>query len=341
MRVALNAHYLRRKLSGLGRYSRQVAAALESSGVSILEIAVPEVFYSKQGRVWQLLRFITLTAVELIEPCVLLLLGRCTRHVSPAFSVPICLHSRRSIVVVHDLAFVDYADCYTRLERWYFAFNLRLLKWGSHRIVVPSKCVRDRLCSELGFALERVTVISPYSDFERTDRAPTSSGKYFLLLSNAHPRKNIEATVAGFEASRAPKQGYELVLVGNAERTIQARTSIKVLGGVSNEQLKVLFEQAEAVLLFSLSEGFGYPVVEAASLGVPALTSETSSLAEFVVGDRPPSPALTSKQIADRIDMYLSDESYRAALRVDIERINRVYSREAFTRRWRELIYAE
>ena len=67
-------------------------------------------------------------------------------------------------------------------------------------------------------------------------------------------------------------------------------------------------------VFLSLYEGFGYPVLEAMSCGVPVLTSNTSSLPE-VVGDAGIMvPPLDIEQAAHKMKQILSDQDKRADL---------------------------
>jgi glycosyltransferase involved in cell wall biosynthesis len=334
MRISINSHYLHRsRLSGLGRYAREIAAALADH--SLAEVRLPDFFYDG-GTLRRWLRFIALAFLELLAPALLVATGRARWHISPAFSVPLSLFCRRHIVVVHDLAFREYPNCYSRRERFYYNVNLLLLRLGRHRVVTPSHYVRDRLVAMAGIAPQRITVISPYGEITPPQQAKKE--KSFLLLSNAHPRKNIAATVEGFTASQAPARGYALAVAGNFEHPPETGLPVHFHHALSESQLAQAYAGAEALLLFSLSEGFGFPVVEAAQCGTPALTSECTSLAELIDPDRPPMPATTAAEIRDRINRYLGDSAFRAALARDKSYVTRAFTRERFDGQWRRLL---
>ena len=57
---------------------------------------------------------------------------------------------------------------------------------------------------------------------------------------------------------------------------------VKYLGYVPGEKLGALIKNSSGLVLPSLYEGFGIPVVQAMSLGVPVLVSRNSSLTEIV-----------------------------------------------------------
>lgn len=340
MRVAINGHYLQRRMSGLARYARQIKSFLDDEGHQVDIILPPRFLYRPGGQLRQMIRFLGLTATEMLAPPVLLALGRNDLHISPAFAAPLGLFSSRYIVVYHDLAFAQFHSLYSRLERLYLHLNLWLLRLGHHRIVVPSEYVKSEFCGYTNISPDRVTVISPYCEFEvpavatkRCDR------KYFLLLSNAHPRKNLAATVAGFHASQAVKSGYDLLIVGNFELPVALDSpNIHVLSGISDAELQALLTHAAALVLFSLSEGFGFPIVEAARLGVISLTSETGSLGELIAPDRSASQATTEQEIRDKINLFLTDPGFVTVLEKDRAHVDQKYSRQHFSKNWRNLI---
>ncbi|WP_374619238.1 glycosyltransferase [Devosia sp.] len=129
---------------------------------------------------------------------------------------------------------------------------------------------------------ERATV-EPPSQVARFDR-------YFYFPANLWPHKNHRRL---FEALRLALPDLPartgLVLTGNAEGLAAMLDGfedlpILHLGYVTREQVAALFQGAEALVYFSLFEGFGMPLLEAFHHGVPVLCSNTTSLPE-VGGD--------------------------------------------------------
>ncbi len=261
-----------------------------------------------------------------------------TVHVSPAFSAPTFDRRGTSAIVVHDLAFEDFPACYPLREKLYFALNMFFLRHSKSLVVVPSAYVLQQMQDRYGIAHGRLRQVSPYSGFEPTNTQKGASAPYFLMVSNNHPRKNLDNTIAGFLRSSAAAEGYKLLIVGNFEIDPQIDEDLVVVrSGVTDDELELLYSQCEALLLFSLSEGFGYPVAEAASLGRPSLTSEVTSLTEFVF-NRHPEPAVAVEDIAARIDKFLQDEAYRHLVYEDIQMINDKYSRSVFEQNWRAVV---
>ena len=126
--------------------------------------------------------------------------------------------------------------------------------------------------------------------------------KYILFLGTIEPRKNIISLVKAFyelaKDSEDFKQKYQLAIAGakgwkyedvfaEIKRSIlkldkkeTAKEIIKYLGYVPAKDKFSLMKHAACFIFPSLYEGFGLPVLEALSLGVPTITSLVSSLPE-------------------------------------------------------------
>lgn len=103
-------------------------------------------------------------------------------------------------------------------------------------------------------------------------------------------------------------------LQASARADAVASNRIVFTGEVSDEELAVLINGADALVHPSLYEGFGFPPVEAMACGTPVLGSNASSVPE-VVGDAgllfdPTDPAA----IAEATNRLLEDEELRRTL---------------------------
>ncbi|MEQ1814164.1 MAG: glycosyltransferase family 1 protein [Candidatus Nitrotoga sp.] len=118
---------------------------------------------------------------------------------------------------------------------------------------------------------------------------------YFLFVGTLEPRKNLRRLLEAYASLDEMIRKQTLLVIaggkgwGNVDlvslvNSLGLRDSVRLAGYVSEAQLSTLYAHARFLAMPSLYEGFGLPLVEAMSFGVPVLTSSCSSLPE-VAGD--------------------------------------------------------
>jgi glycosyltransferase involved in cell wall biosynthesis len=122
------------------------------------------------------------------------------------------------------------------------------------------------------------------------------SKKYILFVGTIEPRKNLLRLLSAFEKLKNKFKEYQLVIVGQigwmTEKFFEklknlpenVKRDIILTGYIPREDMVFLYNGCELFIYPSLYEGFGIPVLEAMSCGVPVITSNVSSLPE-VGGD--------------------------------------------------------
>jgi len=130
---------------------------------------------------------------------------------------------------------------------------------------------------------------------------------FIIIVGNNAPQKRFKMLIEAFSQSSLPGAGYLLVHAGLGLEGSGA--SVRTMGRVDEPSLSWLLERASALAMPSSKEGFGMPVLEAATFGVPALVSpnvpaatSASELAEVtVVSDGDWVDALSSFQRSPRV----------------------------------------
>lgn len=115
---------------------------------------------------------------------------------------------------------------------------------------------------------------------------------YFLYVGTMQPRKNLKTLVlAHQQLSVEVREAFPLVVVGasawSSERLAQqigADAHIISLGYVSDATLAGLYRGATALVVPSLHEGFGLPVLEGFAAGIPVACSSSTALLEVSAG---------------------------------------------------------
>ncbi len=156
---------------------------------------------------------------------------------------------------------------------------------------------------------------------QRATPAPGTNG-YVLFVGTLEPRKNIGVLLDAY-AHVAARGGPDLVLAGKATGAARewldriARPPlagrVRHLGYVDASDRRALYEGAAVLVMPSLDEGFGLPVLEAMTLGVPVVASRRGSLPE-VLGDAGQLvDAADTQGFAYSIERVLHDRAFASA----------------------------
>lgn len=216
----------------------------------------------------------------------------CTSPAGPLFL-------KSKIVTIHDCAYDRFPEFASLFSKWYFKAMFYAAKYCSRGVITISEFSKKELVDLYGFRAERVHAI--YSalpalpgvtqDFQAGvfEKFSIENGNYFFYVGNTRPRKNIAGLLGAF-ARFSRLRDYKLVLAGKIDtRFIDISAEAAKLGiasrvvrtdFISDKEKVALYKGAAALAFPSYYEGFGFPVLEAQSLGVPVITSSTSSLLE-------------------------------------------------------------
>ena len=206
----------------------------------------------------------------------------------PAHSVPFAW-TGRALTVVHDLAFERHPDAYPARER---ALLQATTRWAVTRcpvLIAVSEATKADLVACYRVAPDRVRVVHNGGGEPPPEAAEIPStvpaGPYVLQVGRIEARKNQAAALAAV----GRLDGVKLVVAG-PERDpalaawLRSSNRCVVLGRVDAAVLNGLYARAAAVVVPSLYEGFGLPVLEAMARGKPVVAARNSSLPE-VGGD--------------------------------------------------------
>jgi glycosyltransferase involved in cell wall biosynthesis len=110
-------------------------------------------------------------------------------------------------------------------------------------------------------------------------RPSADKGDYALVVGTRIARKNLGALEATATVLRG--QGIELVAAGSGRSYMRSEhVSIRQLGYVPDHELPALYAKARLLLMPSLYEGFGLPVLEAMASGTPVVAANRGALPE-------------------------------------------------------------
>ena len=106
--------------------------------------------------------------------------------------------------------------------------------------------------------------------------------------------------------------GYERLALEELIADLDAGSWVRLAGHVSDEELLDLYRQAWLVASASIAEGWGMTLTEAAACGTPAVATRINGHTDSVLDGRSGLLADDSRELAQKIDLVLSDDDLRA-----------------------------
>ncbi len=339
-RILIDAIALLFPLTGIGRYTYEVANRLKNS--STIKYNYFYGYFSKNllesnqksnlKRVKSIIQKIPL--LKKISRKILKLLSRFFTskydlYWQPNFIPDNGINADKIITSVHDFSFIHYRNFHPKeriehIEKYFFKNVIK-----SDIIITGSNFTKKEILERLPFKENKIEVIyhgidhnlfkvykKPKVDFDLPQ-------KYILSVGSIEPRKNLIGLLKAYNLlDKYLKQEYKLVLVGfkgweNCEimEIIEKnKKSIHYLGFITDEELAKVYNLASIFVFPSFYEGFGLPPLEAMACGTPVVLSNSSSLPE-VGGDAVVycNPHNTD-DIKEKIEIILTDKTLQKKL---------------------------
>lgn len=180
--------------------------------------------------------------------------------------------------------------------------RLELVRKEIDAIIAVSETTKKDLMEVSGIPSEKITVIyeAPTVKFKHRNKKEINEfrqkynlpDKFVLAIGGVGERRNLQRII---EACK----GFNLVVTG------QTIPWLKI------DELELLYASASALLYCSLYEGFGIPILDAFSCGLPVITSNISSMPEVAGGAALLVDPLDVVDIKEKLSMILQDKELR------------------------------
>lgn len=282
-----------------------------------------------------------------------LFFGRSDMYVCDGL-IPHTIFPSKKIAIVHDLMVKIFPNNYPLLNRLYLTCWLYQLA-RADLIIAVSESTKIDIVRYLNIDANKIKVVYPGFEFPRepeTDPEYVSGNlridrDYFLYIGDMRPNKNLLNALKAFKKFSESNESVFFYIAGNKSWDY---TNLKkyvdenglgdrvfFLGFISDEEKGQLYKNAKALIFVSLYEGFGIPIVEAASYGCPVITSNCSSMKEIardccLLVD-PNDPALISQAMQSILDDNLS-----SAIREKQSRILSQYTWDASYEQFKRML---
>jgi glycosyltransferase involved in cell wall biosynthesis len=239
------------------------------------------------------------------------------------------------VVMLHDLIPLRIAT--SRALTAYFRYYVpQVLKQARH-VICNSQATADDAMTFYGIPASHITPIPLACQREAFPYLDLPVKPYFLYLGRQAQHKNLARLIQAFSlvsrtviskghSGLSNHSEYQLWIAGETKASLHTSlrrqiqelnldNQVVFLGYLTHEDLLVALNQATALVMPSLWEGFGLPILEAMSCGTPVITSTGSSLPE-VAGDAallvdPYSPEQIARAMREMIEVSGLRETLR------------------------------
>lgn len=301
MRIGFDGRYAENDLVGVGKYIRSLVQELDKLGVECV------IFYSKKPKYkieGSNIKSVVLpksnkfTFEQFYLPRAFKDHDIDLYHATGNMGVPVATKVK-AVLTVHDVIPLQIKNYFSYsklplLSKFVYLLRLKSSIKSADKIVCVSGYTKNELI-RMGVSSSKIKVIYSGSNLTADPLKKSSEyGEYILNNGGMDIRKNTEGLIKAFKEIHKAFPNLKLLITGDNLRykqkleklitQLDLRGLVVFTGYVSEGKLSTLVKNAKCICYPSIIEGFGFPVLEAFSLGTPVVTSNTSSLPE-IAGD--------------------------------------------------------
>jgi len=291
-KYAINGRFLLHRVTGVERYAREIIKELDTiikpGEMQLLippEIENPPSYKNIEvkkigklhNRLWEHLSlsyYIIKNRMVCINFC----------NVAPFFSP--------GIVCIHDLKIKAHPEFFSKKFIAWYEILLKNECKRAKKIITVSNFSKKEIIKYYSVPKEKIIVApSAWTHFEKVDenseilqKYSLEKNNYFFSLSSLEPNKNFKWIAE--VANRNKKSQF--VIAGSINKEIfleglgfECPSNMRLLGYVSDADAKGLMRNCKSFIFPTIYEGFGLPPLEAMSLGIKSLVSDTETMREI------------------------------------------------------------
>lgn len=340
MKVGIDARCLARQLTGIGYYCLHIVQELKNNKDIDLILFSPSTFNIDKE---------TLKGTKIVHGnCK----GSISRQIwgevhlpklikkhhidvfwGPSHRIPLLLsHKKPSVLTIHDLIWrkapKTMAKTTRMLETLFMPPSLR----KAHVVIADSLSTANDIkhyYPQLSNKIRHIP-LGPGFFYNKNQTKNENSDQdlskpYILFIGTLEPRKNLISLLEAFNQLPSDlKTEFNLIIAGgkgwgnvdlNSKiSSLNIQESVNVLGYIDKSEMIALCKNAYILAMPSLYEGFGFPILEAQSYGVPVITSDNSSMPEVAGEGAIITNPYSVESIKSALEQILSNRSLRQKL---------------------------
>lgn len=219
---------------------------------------------------------------------------------SPFFYAPKFKHAKL-LLTVHDLRLYRFPSTYGFLRYIYLQHSVKESIKRADQIISISQFTKNEIIDTCNIDSSKIKVVLESINREKfnlkeiegyqlsSEYININNGRFLLTVGHIEPRKNYERLLDAFEILKKDPRNKDLKLVivgkpnNDAKRILRKIKNVHdviYLNFIPHELLIWLYKNASLFVFPSYYEGFGFPPMEAGSLGTLSVVSNVSSIPE-------------------------------------------------------------
>lgn len=338
MRIGVDARSLSREVTGIGYYTVNIINELDKQGIETILFS-PSSLSIDVSRLKNC-RVVCKSYKNLIvrqiwsELYLPLILKKFNLDLfwGPSHRIPLRIpNGIAAVVTIHDLVWKKSPQTMRKrtlvLESLFMPRSLR----KADLIISDTQSTSDDLQEffiDTANKIRQISLAPRFSDMPKEQsKVEIPSESYILFVGTIEPRKNLKRLIAAYSQLQPRiKDTFNFIIVGgngwgdeNIENLIidsGLKNNIKLTSYVSDSELIELYKGAYCLVMPSLYEGFGLPILEAQKFGVPVITSNISSMPEVVGEGGILVDPYSLESIRSGLERLMSDKKLRKKLAV-------------------------
>lgn len=205
------------------------------------------------------------------------------------------------LLTMHDIGFEAYPEHTPFLVNKYYKYFTPKYCQKAQKIIAVSAFTKQEIIKHYKIDENKIDVVYNAFDDSRWSivnsqldfNSQLNNVPYFIFIGAVHPRKNVLGLLHAFEYYKTTfSTNHQLIIIGrnawlnndleNYFNQMKYKHDIIWIKDCTRNDLLNYLKNAIALVYPSLYEGFGIPLVEAMSLGIPVITSNIASMREII-----------------------------------------------------------
>jgi len=242
-------------------------------------------------------------------------------YFNPGYNPPL-FSQAPFIFTIHDLNHLHKFGNESKLKHFYYEYLIKPACYKAFKVLTVSEFSRQEIIAWSGIKEDKVIAVGNAcsSSFTVDGDSYLPGFPYLLYVGNHKPHKNLNNLLKGFSLFKK-NDSLKLLISGVADKELLdlikqlgIQSQIEFFGVIPDEKLAHYYRGAIALVLPSLYEGFGLPIIEAMACGTAVITSNFAAMPETAGGAALLIDAYSPEDIYSGIFRIINDNDLRASL---------------------------